>query len=541
MLYSPPERLFKRILWIIITFLIFSSSTYSNLVIHKNSTNHLSNYEFLNNTNDTSERFEGYNLYVLESKDLSNFEVLNRTLLITDLDGEVYFSRDVGTTDTLDTRPVEFINSTTILYGTELKTYLWNLESNTTVELNFWSHHDTEYNYVDDTYFTLKTYNTVYNDRTYKFEYINEYTAEGDLVWFLDTRSFINYSQWCPFGDASPPFDQYGGVRNVVHANTVFYDEVEDIIYLNCRNVNTFYKINHENKEVLWGLGEHGNFTMFDIYGNEKEHLFFHAHSLEKIDDNKFILFDNDFHNQTDPLNQLSRMLEITIDEGKMYANITREWKAPSNYFSISYGDCDLLPNDNLLGVFGTYTHPDSVYGAIITEVDMNGDIQWEITYPNTGEESFEVFQIERFRFAPIVSKPRLVDEGDGTGYLEWDVWYNFRSKTKFVGHYYITINNQTLEDGEIEFPYFWQATQVRYYMDELPGGEHDISLVVSDEGGHLSNESEISNYPGSINLNRRGLILGLSIGGGSSSLFTIVIYLKYFRKKSLFRKKKSN
>lgn len=532
-----PERFYKSFLWIIVTFLMLYSSAFPNSVIQSNTSNHLIQYEYLDNSN--SGRFEGYNLYVLESKDLSNFEVLNRTLLITDLDGKIHFSRDVGTTDSLDTRPFEFIDSTTILYGTDLKTYLWNLESNTTTELNFWSHHDTEFNYVNDTYFTLKSYNIVFNERTYKFDYINEYTAEGDLVWFLDTRSFINFSQWCPFGDASPPFDQYGGVRNVVHANTVFFDETENILYLNARNVNTFYKIDHETKEVVWGLGEYGNFTMFDIDGEEQDFLFFHSHSLEKISDNKFILFDNDYHNQTDSLNQLSRLLEITVDEDKMYANITRAWTAPSNYFSVSYGDCDLLPNDNLLGVFGAYTHPDSDYGAILTEVDMNGDIQWETTFPNSGEESFEVFQIERIKFAPTVSSPTLVDEGDGTGYFEWDVWYNFRSKTQFVGNYYISIGNQTVENGEIEFPLFWQSKSLRYYVDELPEGEYDISLVVADERGHMSNETEFFISPVLETPIRRGLIIGLSLGGGSLAVSAIVIWLKYVQKKPLLGRKR--
>ncbi len=511
----------------IITFLIFFSSLSSNVVI----SNHFQKQGQIITSNG-SERFEGFNLYVLESKALSNFEVLNRTLLVTDLDGKIYFSRDVGITDSLDTRPIEIINSNTVLYGTDLKSYLWNIETNETTELNFWSHHDTEYNYANETFFTLKNYDIVFDERSYRFEYINEYNEDGDLIWFLDTRSFINYSQWCPFEDSSPPFDQYGGVRNIVHANAVFYDESTDMIYLNCRNVNTFYKISHETKEVLWGLGEYGNFTLFDIQGNEQEHLFFHPHALEKINDKQFLLFDNDYHNQTDATNMISRLIEITIDEDKMFANITREWNSPSDYFSFSYGDCDLLPNNNLLGVFGTYTHPESDFGAIISEIDMNGDIQWEIAYPNTGEVSFDVFKVERLRFAPVVSSPILVDEGNGTIYFEWEVWYNFRSKTNFVGQYYITLENQTVQEGDIEFPRFWQPIKVRYYLDEPPEGEINISLAVSDEEGHLSNESAFINDPDSTNLFKRNLIIGLSTGGFTLGVVVVAIWIKYVKKK---------
>jgi hypothetical protein len=527
-----PEGQVRKKVLVIIVLLLISPISISTSSIKSNNAN--LNLNYFNELDYTLGRFEGFNFYILENKNLANFEVLTRTLLISDMEGEIYFSRDVGTSDTLDTRPIEIINSNTIFYGLDSKSYLWDLETNTTIELNFWSHHDTEYNYVNNTFFTLKSYDIEYNERTYKFDYVNEYSPEGDIVWFLDTRSFINFSQWCPFGDASPPFDQYGGVRNIVHANTVFFDELEDALYLNCRNVNTFYKIDHATKKVLWGLGEYGNFTMFDIDGNEQDFLFFHAHSLEKIDEDKYILFDNDYHNQTDSSNQLSRLIEITIDENKMYANITREWVAPSDYYSISFGDCDLLPNNNLLGVFGTYTHPGSEYGAILTEVDINGDIQWELTYPNDGETSSEVFQIERLRFSPIVSETKFINEGDGTGYFEWEVWYNFRSKTQFIGHYYITIGNQTVEDGEIEFPLYWQSIKKRYYVEEIPEGNVDITLAVADEKGHLSNETEFFKSPEQPKLIRRGMIIGLTLGGISIVIVAVLVWFNFTQRNQL-------
>ena len=542
MVYSSAGRLIKRVSGLIILSLIFFSTSSQDLVVQSIASNHFVNSVNLNDSEDSAGRFEGYNLFVLERKNLNKFEVMNRTLLITDLEGDIYFNRELGAADSIDRMTVDFINSTTVLIGDEQNAYLWNIESNTTKVLGFGSHHDLEYNYADDTYFTLKAYDIEYNDSNNKFDYVNEYTEEGTLVWQLDTRSFIDFSQWCPYNDYLPPYNQYGGTKDISHANSVVYDEEEDVLYLSCRNVNTFYKINHENKEVLWGLGEYGDFTMYSINGIEIDHLFFHPHSVEKIDDNRFLLFDNDFHNQTVQENHQSRLLEITIDEDKMYANITREWTAPSDYFSFGYGDCDILPNNNLLGVFGTHTHPDNNdVGAILVEVDPNGDIQWEISYPENGPEAFAVYSMERFRFTPIVSMPKLVDEGDDTGYVEWDVWYNFRSKTQFAGNYYVTIDNQTVDTGEIVFPRYWKSTQHRYYLDALPEGELNISLVVSDEGGHLSNDSEIFNSQGPVSLNKnfgRNMTIGFTLGG-STILSIIVIWMRFVKKKTFFKKKK--
>ena len=48
---------------------------------------------------------------------------------------------------------------------------------------------------------------------------------------------------------------------DLTHSNSLFFDAENDILYYNARNPNTFYKINHSSSEVIWGLGEHGNFS----------------------------------------------------------------------------------------------------------------------------------------------------------------------------------------------------------------------------------------------------------------------------------------
>ncbi|MFX1517465.1 MAG: aryl-sulfate sulfotransferase [Promethearchaeota archaeon] len=219
--------------------------------------------------------------------------------------------------------------------------------------------------------------------------YINEYNLTGDLVWSLDTYSFISPTQWCPFQD------MIGKGRGITHLNTIFFDSEEDIFYYTSSNLNTFYKIDHKTNKIILGLGQYGNFTLFDLEGNQHQSLLFHPHAIEKIDDNQFILFDNDKHNFENPSSSKSRIIELKIDESTMIANESWIWTTPNSYYSHALGDADRLPNGNRLGTFGTSTHPDTDIGARLVEVNSKGNIVWELNFPHTETYKYEVNRME--------------------------------------------------------------------------------------------------------------------------------------------------
>jgi len=475
-----------------------------------------------------TDRFEGYNLYVVERTDSVDWNSNNRTIVISDLNNNIYFTKEIYHEAALADYAAEFINSTTILYGDLEGAFLWNLETNVTEYLNFCGHHDYEKNYANDTYFALNGDWFSIDDIVYGFDKIMEFNSDGELIWQVNTTDFVLPSQWCPYEDGSE------SSRDITHSNTVFYDEEEDVVYLNCRNLNTFYKIDHKTGEVIWALGEYGNFTLFDIYGNEKYALFYHAHALEMVDKNKFIIFDNDEHNQTDATNHRSRLLEITIDEDKMYANASWEWISPPEYFRGWWGDNDRLPNNNHLGVFKS---------ACLVEVNEAGEIIWEQEYSNTGSMWFGIYKAERIRFAPTVSEPRFIALGENDSFLEWDIWYNYRSKTEFVGEYFLMVDDVQVATGPVVYPRFWDPTQITYNISLEELDDHEIELIVSDEAGHLSNETDRFNPIGVISpvpSIRFKVILGLSIGLGVPTLASILfaIWWRLIKKKPLKFKK---
>ena len=437
--------------------------------------------------------FDGYNLFVLERRDLDTQLSVDKTLLIVDMEGNVYIERDLGTDSFLG---AEFINSTTLLVGKNAGAALWNIETDEFVQMSFHGHHDYEFNKENNTFFTLNIYFLEHEGTTYAFDRIEEYTPEGELIWYVNTSDFISFDQWCPFHDLD-----FDGKADLTHSNSIIYDEDFDVLYLNCRNTNTFYKIDHKTGNLVWALGEYGDFTLRDIYGNQKDSLFYHGHALEKVNDNTFIYFDNDAHNQTDALNFHSRIIEITINEKTMEAQITWKWESPKDYFSAWWGDADVLPNSNRLGTFGTHDHDGTTsIGARLVEVDSTGNIVWEMNFPRDGDISHGVYVMDRIRFSPIIGiNDTYWSKFGEDAIVNFQTWYNFRNKYSMNGNYSIYLDGTEIESKDFTFEKYWQPTNLSTNVGILNKGKYNLTIILEDESGHQTIkdvELSISNKP---------------------------------------------
>ncbi len=437
--------------------------------------------------------FEGYNLFILERRNISDYTTLDKTLFIINMDGEIIIEKDVGTDAFLS---VEFINSTTLLYGNYEGALLWNIETDVEEQLHFKGHHEYEWNPIDNTYFTLNQYLVFYDGLDYVYDRIAEFTSEGEMIWSVNMSEFVPFEHWCPFQDT-----EYEGMADITHANSIFYDDVEDVIYVNCRNTNTFYKIDHKTGELLWSLGEYGDFELYDIEGNLKESLFYHGHALEKINDDTFIYFDNDQHNQEDAQNRESRIIEIQIDEVSREARIIWQWVSSEEYHSAWWGDADLLPNGNRLGTFGTLDHSGSTsIGARLVEVSNEGDIVWEMKYPKDGDIAHGVYRMERIDFAPIVeiNETYWVKSGEQV-FVIWDAFYNYRNKYSETGKYQIFLEDREIEASSISFEKYWQPNKKSINLGYLEDGNYNLTISIEDESFHCKNyyvNLTISDYP---------------------------------------------
>jgi hypothetical protein len=427
--------------------------------------------------------FEGYNLFILERRNISDYTTVDKTLFIVDMDGKIIIEKDVGTDAFLG---VEFINSTTLLYGNYEGGLLWNIETDVEEQLHFKGHHEYEWNPIDNTYFTLNQYLVFYDGLDYVYDRIAEFTPEGEMIWSVNMSEFVPFEHWCPFQGT-----EYEGMADITHANSIFYDDVEDVIYVNCRNTNTFYKIDHETGELLWSLGEYGDFELYDIEGNLKESLFYHGHALEKINDDTFIYFDNDQHNQEDAQNRESRIIEIQIDEVSREARIIWQWVSSDEYHSAWWGDADLLPNGNRLGTFGTLDHSGSTsIGARLVEVSNEGDIVWEMKYPKDGDIAHGVYRMERIDFAPIlqVNETYWIKSGE-EAIVYWEAFYNYRNKYEQSGLYSIFFEGIEIETNSVNFERYWQPTEKSINLGLLEDGNYNVTFVIQDEISHLNSQ----------------------------------------------------
>ena len=114
---------------------------------------------------------------------------------------------------------------------------------------------------------------------------------------------------------------------------------------------------------------------------------------------------------------------------------------------------------------------------------------------------------------------------------VEWDIWYNFRSKTEFDGSYMIILDNEIKKEEEFTFPKYWKPLTVSFVLEDLSVGKHTVEIVVMDEAGHLSNETEFDDSSDSLTFSvliNKGLVIGLSVGG--SAIFVVTLTLIWFK-----------
>ena len=286
--------------------------------------------------------------------------------------------------------------------------HFWNYTANAFIDFNASGHHGVEYNVINNTFLTLNRYVRTVGGNNILYDKIVEFDANGTTLWSWDAYDHIPLSQACDFNDTCDYFGQT--VIDFTHANYVQWDYNNSIVYLNTRHTNTFYKINMTTGNIVWSCGEFGNFTLLDEQGNPVNSLWYHSHASRMVEPNVFVMYDNDFHNVTNPNNCHSRMIEVTVNEQNMTAWVSWSWQAPKQYWSPYWGEHDRLPNGNHIGVFGTQIHQftenkpwvGNDTGAVLIEVNQTGNIVRTYTFP-PGWGIYRIEEITNHSSVPVV------------------------------------------------------------------------------------------------------------------------------------------
>jgi hypothetical protein len=183
---------------------------------------------------------------------------------------------------------------------------------------------------------------------------IDEFTPELEVVW-----------SW----SALPV---QGMDQDHIQGNGLEVDLDEDVLYFTARLTNTLYKIDRNGGDVLWTLGEGGDFEMS---GAHAEPWFGRAHAPEVLADGNVLYYDNG-----SPGRGYSRLVEYALDEGSMTASIAWEYdgsETGDEWATTALGDVDRLPGGNTLACAGSMYEDDSP--SRIIEVDPDGELVWEM------------------------------------------------------------------------------------------------------------------------------------------------------------------
>ncbi len=180
-----------------------------------------------------------------------------------------------------------------------------------------------------------------------------EFDRDGNVLteWsFLDLLDPLRVRPGfdAPFWDETYP-EASNGTKDWSHGNAVVYDESDDSMIVSLRHQDWLVKLSRSNGEVIWRLGEGGDFTMMG--GGEFP---FHAHAPEIQPDGGLLVFDNGNARSTlmgQPA--FSRVVELQLDTtgapGTWTVEQVWEYRGESSYFAPFLGDADRLANGNTL------------------------------------------------------------------------------------------------------------------------------------------------------------------------------------------------
>ena len=155
-----------------------------------------------------------------------------------------------------------------------------------------------------------------------------------------------------------------------MHGNSIHIDLDSNILVSNRRSSEVI-KIDRNNGAVIWYFGGPNN--EFSIT-NDPYNGFSRQHDVRRIENGNILLFDNG--NDHDP--PISRAVEYEIDESEKTADLVWDFSHPEGYVGLAMGSVQRLPNNNTLINWGRLLNQ----GAVITEVDYDKNIVFEIQYP---------------------------------------------------------------------------------------------------------------------------------------------------------------
>ena len=182
------------------------------------------------------------------------------------------------------------------------------------------------------------------------------YDSIGNLLWEWNIFDFINPKK---------SSNEYLIQEDWSHANAISVDYDGNFL-LSFRSFNQVWKVNSTNGNIIWKLGINGDFKL------SKEDIFYQQHAIHKIDEKKYMLFDNG----DSKIRKSSRALIFSLDESNKKFDLINSVFLPDDLFSFKQGSVYLFNNDKLL-----FT---STVNSRVVITNMKGEVLWNLKSDNS-------------------------------------------------------------------------------------------------------------------------------------------------------------
>ncbi|MEN0006879.1 MAG: aryl-sulfate sulfotransferase [Bacteroidota bacterium] len=175
------------------------------------------------------------------------------------------------------------------------------------------------------------------------------------------------------------------GAEDWTHANSLTAD-VDGNYLMSLNALDQIIKINKATGELMWTLGENGDFELLPSWGQ-----FVRQHTCTGLGDNRYLLFDNQGGGG------FSRALEFELDTFAQVAEVVFTENVDSSLFTGIVGSAYRLPNGNTLSSFGR--------AGTIVETDPLNQVVW---YRSEGSIfNYRSFYVDDLY--PRVDRPSLI------------------------------------------------------------------------------------------------------------------------------------
>ena len=294
-----------------------------------------------------------------------------------------------------------------------------------------------------------------------------EVDKNGNLLWEWNTFDYLSLNEY-----NSMWVENYSGLSgdefDWTHSNSVYFDELTNMVYISMRNLSRISAIDYLTKEIIWNLGnpDHMEQQFFENYFG-----FSHQHSAQINYNNNLLFFDNGRDNEP----ELSRCLEIEFFENDE-PNLIWEYILPDSLLTLSRGECDRLLNDHTLVSVGRT-------GNVI-ELNEDNEIIWHFN-AKENSSSVSIFRAERIENLYPTAFSFEINNLQGL-YGEYNLSNNQENiSLNIFNHGWIPqnfkyqlfdINNNTQYEGEV---YILQNNQINVDIEILNNGSNSYVLKV--------------------------------------------------------------